>query len=74
MEEREEKVAKFLSYFEGKEFKNQEMRLGKAEVVVDLNKFINYHVSLIKRSHNKRFAKPYILALNRIKKQLEKNG
>ena len=69
---REEKVAKFLEYFEGKEFKQKEMILSKSEKIIDLQKFINYHVKIIKHNHKKRFCKPCILALFQIKKQLEK--
>ena len=70
-EERQKKVDNFLAYFEGKEFKQKGLVLNQAETITDLPRFIKYHISLIKRSHTKRFSKPYILALFQIKKQLE---
>ena len=69
--ERQIKADKFLSYFDGKEFKNKELVLSQSEKVVDLPKFIRYHIAVIKRSHNKRFCKPLIKDLYHVKKKLE---
>ena len=70
--DREEKVQKFLAFFEGKEFKSKEMVLSQSEKVFDLDRFIKYHVAVIRKHHKSRFSKSVIKDLFNIKKQLEK--
>lgn len=68
-----ERLDQLEEYFKNKALPDTTIEISKCEKVIDLNKFVDTHLSVIGSNiHNMKLILPYIERLEKLKQQLEK--
>ncbi len=60
------RIMKLKSFFNSIDLPSGEIRLSKSEVITDVQKFINSHLSQVKRHNGKMTFEPYLLRLEKL--------
>ena len=62
----DERILKIETFFNSIDLPSGEIRLSKSEVITDVQKFINSHLSQVKRHNGKMTFEPYLLRLEKL--------
>ena len=63
----DERILKIETFFNSIDLPSGEIRLSKSEVVTDVQKFVNSHLSQVKRHNGKMTFAPYLLRLEKLR-------
>ncbi len=63
----DERILKIKTFFNSIDLPSGEIRLSKSEVITDVQKFINSHLSQVKRHNGKMTFEPYLLRLEKLR-------
>jgi hypothetical protein len=70
----DERILKIERFFNSIDLPSGEIRLSKSEVITDVQKFINSHLSQVKRHNGKMTFEPYLLRLEKLKNIIYKKS
>ena len=63
----DERILKIKTFFNSIDLPSGEIRLSKSEVITDVQKFTNSHLSQVKRHNGKMTFEPYLLRLEKLR-------
>lgn len=63
----DERILKIETFFNSIDLSSGEIRLSKSEVITDVQKFVNSHLSQVKRHNGKMTFEPYLLRLEKLR-------
>lgn len=67
----DERILKIETFFNSIDLSSGEIRLSKSEVITDVQKFVNSHLSQVKRHNGKMTFEPYLLRLEKLENILD---
>lgn len=67
----DERILKIEAFFNSIDLPSGEIRLSKSEVITDAQKFVNSHLSQVRRHNGKMTFEPYLLRLEKLENILD---